>query len=71
MTRTEYADAMGELFAPFSEIAAKNPYSATPQQRSPGELVAITERNRMIADPYPRFLVARDQVNQAAAVLTT
>ena len=26
-------------------------------------------RNRMIADPYTRLLVARDQVNQAAAVL--
>ena len=29
------------------------------------------ERNRMIADPYTRLLVARDQVNQAAAVLIT
>ena len=34
-----------------------------------GALVAVTERNRMIADPYTRLLVARDQVNQAAAVL--
>jgi acetyl-CoA C-acetyltransferase len=32
-------------------------------------LVATSERNRMIADPYTRLLVARDQVNQAAAVL--
>jgi acetyl-CoA C-acetyltransferase len=31
------------------------------------ELTAVTERNRMIADPYPRLLVARDQVNQGAA----
>src|SRR3546814_5475214 len=25
----------------------------------------------MIADPYPRFVVSRDQVNQGAAVLVT
>ena len=38
-------------------------------RRSADELFTITERNRMIADPYPRFLIARDQVNQGAAVL--
>ena len=67
--REEYAAAMGELLAPFTEVAAKNPFSAAPVQRSADELVTVTERNRMIADPYPRFVVARDQVNQAAAVL--
>jgi acetyl-CoA C-acetyltransferase len=67
--RGEYAAAMGALFAPFTEVAAGNPFSAAPVRRSADELVTITERNRMIADPYPRFLVARDQVNQGAAVL--
>jgi acetyl-CoA C-acetyltransferase len=67
--RKEYAAAMGELFAPFTEVAAKNPFSAAPLRRSADELVTVTERNRMIADPYPRFVVARDQVNQGAAVL--
>src|SRR6201988_968925 len=68
-SRKEYAAAMGELFAPFTEVAAKNPFSAAPVRRSADELVTVTERNRMIADPYPRFVVARDQVNQGAAVL--
>jgi acetyl-CoA C-acetyltransferase len=68
-SREEYATAMGELLAPFTKVAAKNPFSAAPVQRSADELVAVTERNRMIADPYPRFVVARDQVNQGAAVL--
>ena len=36
---------------------------------TPDALVTVGERNRMIADPYTRLLVARDQVNQAAAVL--
>ncbi len=31
----------------------------------------VTDRNRLISDPYPRFVVARDQVNQGAAVVLT
>ncbi|MBE9373787.1 enoyl-CoA hydratase/isomerase family protein [Saccharopolyspora sp. HNM0983] len=68
-SRDEYARAMGELFAPFTAVAAANPHAAAPVERDAAELVEPTERNRMIADPYPRFLVARDQVNQGAAVL--
>ncbi|MBA4025381.1 MAG: acetyl-CoA acetyltransferase [Gordonia sp.] len=68
-SREKYSASMGTLFAPFTTVAAANPYSAAPHERTAEELVTIDERNRMIADPYPRFMVARDQVNQAAAVL--
>ncbi|MGV0809267.1 acetyl-CoA acetyltransferase [Mycolicibacterium setense] len=65
----DYRQAMAELFAPFSKVAAKNPYSSAPVERSAEELATVTESNRMICDPYPRMMVARDQVNQGAAVL--
>ncbi|MBK0870662.1 enoyl-CoA hydratase/isomerase family protein [Saccharopolyspora sp. HNM0986] len=68
-SRDEYARAMGELFAPFTKVAAANPHAAAPVERDAAELATPTDRNRVIADPYPRFLVARDQVNQGAAVL--
>ncbi|WP_297004244.1 acetyl-CoA acetyltransferase [uncultured Corynebacterium sp.] len=71
MSRAEYATAMGELFAGFTRVAASNPFAAAPTERTAAELSTITERNRLIADPYPRFMVARDQVNQGAAVLLT
>ncbi len=64
-----YRRHMGELFAPFSKIAAKNPFSAAPVERTVDELITVTERNRMISEPYPRLMVARDQVNQGAAAL--
>jgi acetyl-CoA C-acetyltransferase len=67
--REEYAVGMGELFAPFSQVAARHPLAAAPTVRTPEELATPSERNRPIVDPYPRFLVARDQVNQGAAVL--
>lgn len=71
MSRPAYARAMGELFASFSTVASMNSHAAAPTVRSSAELVTVTARNRMIADPYPRFLVARDQVDQGAAVLMT
>ncbi|WP_454791859.1 acetyl-CoA acetyltransferase [Mycolicibacterium lutetiense] len=66
---SDYRTQMAELFAPFSKVAEKNPYSSAPVERSVDELATVTESNRMICDPYPRMMVARDQVNQGAAVL--
>ncbi|OBH84706.1 acetyl-CoA acetyltransferase [Mycobacterium scrofulaceum] len=65
----EYRRRMGELFAPFTKIAASNPFAAAPVERTVDELITVTDSNRMIAEPYPRLMVARDQVNQGAAAL--
>ncbi|KUH86143.1 MULTISPECIES: acetyl-CoA acetyltransferase [unclassified Mycobacterium] len=65
----EYRREMAELFAPLSKVAAKNPFSSSPVERSVEEIVTVTDDNRMICDPYPRLLVARDQVNQGAAAI--
>ena len=70
-SRTEYAREMAELFAPFSEVAARNPFSSTRRAYSPADLSERSDGNRLISDPYTRLLVARDQVNQGAAVLLT
>ena len=65
----DYRRRMAELFAPFSKVAAHNPYSSSPVERSVEEIETVTDENRMICDPYPRLLVARDTVNQGAAAL--
>ncbi len=65
----DYRREMAELFAPMSKVAAKNPFSSSPVERSVDEIITITDDNRMICDPYPRLLVARDQVNQGAAAV--
>ncbi|RED16627.1 acetyl-CoA acetyltransferase [Parasphingopyxis lamellibrachiae] len=64
-----YRREIGALFAPFSEVAAANSYAAAPVVRSAEELATVTERNRIVAEPYTRMTVARDQVNQAAAIM--
>ncbi|KAB8194136.1 acetyl-CoA acetyltransferase [Nonomuraea phyllanthi] len=68
-TRQEYAAGMGALFAPFTTVAAANPHAAAPVERTAGELVTPGETNRLIAEPYTRYVVAREKVNQGAAVL--
>lgn len=70
-SRNDYAREMAELFAPFSEVAALDPYSSTRRAYSVDELSEKTDSNRLIADPYTRLLVARDQVNLGAALLLT
>jgi acetyl-CoA C-acetyltransferase len=65
----DYRTRMAELFSPFSRVAAKNPFASSPVERSVAEIVTVTDDNRMICDPYPRLLVARDTVNQGAAAL--
>ena len=70
MSREDYRAAMGELFAPFSAVAAANPYSsAASDPLSAAEIATVTPKNRMIADPFPLKVVARDQVNMGGAML--
>jgi acetyl-CoA C-acetyltransferase len=72
LSKTAYAREMGALMAHFMPVAAANPYAAavvTPM--SPGALVDVDPRNRMVADPYPLRIVSRDQVNQGAALVMT
>ena len=69
--RAQYAAAMGALLAPFTKVAAANPHAASRTVRSAAELITPAPGNRLVADPYLRYLVAREKVNQGAAVLLT
>jgi acetyl-CoA C-acetyltransferase len=70
LSREAYRAEIGRLFAPFSEVAAANPYSSANSPAMTAEDIAIPgDRNRMIADPYTLKMVSRDQVNQGAALL--
>jgi acetyl-CoA C-acetyltransferase len=69
MTRAGYARAIGELFAPFTRVAAANPYASAPVERTAAELVTPSPANRPIADPYTRYVVSREKVNQGASLV--
>ena len=49
---------LGRLFAPFTEVAAKNPDAWFPVARTAEELVTVSDKNRMVGFPYPKLLNA-------------
>lgn len=62
---------MAQLLAPFSQVAAANPYSQNPCSYAAEELAAVGPGNFLISLPYSKLLVAQDAVNQAAALVLT
>ena len=70
-TLEEQLQVMGKLFAPFTQVAAENPFSLYGTRRTASELATVTEENRYISLPYPKWMNAMDGVNQGAAVIMT
>lgn len=67
----DHRAALGRLFAPFTQVAAANPFAQVPVARSAEEIATITEANRIIAWPYTKFMNANIAVDQAAAIILT
>ena len=66
----QWQRAMASLFSPLSQVAAGNPFAAQHQRAfSPEELLSVADGNRMVVAPYTQRLIARDQVNQSAALV--
>jgi acetyl-CoA C-acetyltransferase len=63
--------AMGELMARLNAVAVENPVSWFPERRDGEELTTVTDDNRMICFPYPKYLNAVMDVDMAAAVIVT
>jgi len=71
LTRTAHVALMSELWAGFSRVAAANPYAQFPQARTAEFLATPSPENYPVADPYLKWHVAQDAVNQGAAVVVT
>lgn len=65
----DYRRDIGELFAPFTEVAATNPYAWFPVEHSVDELIDITADNRLVAYPYTKRVVAIMDVDLAGAIV--
>lgn len=68
-TRSGQRRAMAELFQPFSAVAAKNPYAQFPQEHSVEFLATPSRENYEYADPFLKWFIAQDAVNQGAAAI--
>jgi acetyl-CoA C-acetyltransferase len=65
----EHQRSLGELFAPFSKVAAQNLHAWFPTEHSVDELITVGPNNRMVGYPYPKYLNAIIQVDQSAGVI--
>ena len=66
-----YAANMGEEFSRLSQVAEQNPHAVDQTTYSAEALITVSDKNPMIVSPYPKKLIAKDGVNQAAALLLT
>jgi acetyl-CoA C-acetyltransferase len=66
-----HMEKVGQLMTPFTEIAANHPQSWFPTRRSAEELVTVSDDNRLVGYPYPKYLNSVIRIDQAAAVVMT
>ena len=64
-----HRQAIGELMARFTDVAAANPYAQLPIARTADEIITPEGDNRYIGYPYTKYLNANMFVDQAAALL--
>jgi acetyl-CoA C-acetyltransferase len=65
----EYRRQLGDLLAPFTDIAAANPNAWFPLARAADEIITATAENRMVGYPYTKYMVSIMDVDMAAGVL--
>jgi acetyl-CoA C-acetyltransferase len=67
----QHRQYMAQLMAPFSAVAAANPFSQFPREYTAQELATIGPGNYPLNLPYSKLLVAQDAVNQSSALVLT
>ncbi len=67
----EHQRHLGELYQRFNMVAARNPLSWFPTERSAEEIATVSNSNRYVGFPYTKYLNSVIQVNMAAAVVMT
>lgn len=67
----EHREALGALMAPFSRVAARNPFTWFREELDPRSIAEPAPENRLVAEPYTKRMSAFLVVDQAAAVVVT
>ena len=67
----EYAFLMAQLLAPFSRVASQHPAAMFKKEWDAESIARVDKKNPYIFYPYTKAMVAKDGVNQAAALVLT
>jgi acetyl-CoA C-acetyltransferase len=65
----EHQKHVSEIWAGFSEVAARNPHSWSQESYSAEEIRSVSTDNRLVCFPYPKRMCANIDVDQAAAFI--
>jgi acetyl-CoA C-acetyltransferase len=65
----EHRHAIGTMLAPFTDVAAANPYAWFPIARTADELALPSEDNRIVCEPYTKRMTAFLGSDQGAALV--
>jgi acetyl-CoA C-acetyltransferase len=65
----EHLVAISELWARFSEVAAKNPSAWLRDAKSADEIRTTTPENRLVGLPYRKYMNSNNDVDMAAALI--
>lgn len=71
MKKAQYRGYISQMFSRLSKVAADNPYAQFPIYRSPEFLATESKENYPIFEPYLKWHMAQDAVNQSAALVLT
>lgn len=71
LSPADWRTRTARLWSRFSDVAATHRHAAFPQPRSPDFLGSESADNYRLADPYLKWDVAQDAVDQGAAVIVT
>lgn len=66
-----HRDYMADLIAPMSTVAAHNPYAMFREAFAAQDVATAGPDNRPLTSPYLKAMVAKDRVNQGAALVMT
>lgn len=68
-TVAQHRDAVSELWARFSAVAADNPHAWSRKAVDAAEIATPSPANRMVSAPYTKLMNSNNFVDQSAAVL--
>jgi acetyl-CoA C-acetyltransferase len=65
----EHITRVSELWSRFSEVASNNPHAWIRERKSAEEIRTLSQVNRPVSFPYPKFMNSNNNVDQAAALI--
>ena len=69
MTRADYLAFLGDVLTPLADTARVNPITMFDTVLESHDISTQSARNRIVGDPHLKSMVAKDGVNQSAAVV--